>query len=511
MAIKVDRMSGRIYPVTFDSFQVPIDQGFSRMFLKADLKSLLVIAALLACPASISPFSSAMASSFGSAQDDPNAQYILIQSGELGADAGDIEVPVEVGVWKLQFDLRSEGAVNWTIITPSDRPLDTSMPNITITNARENATERRSILIWDPRPGMWKIRLTGSGKFTTSVAVQGELHVCCVQFFSRAGVYSMDRFQPVRGARQQAQIYTSGGNIETIEFRLINERGETIAPIKFRQGDYSNPHNFMLLVDTPDRPFRVLARGRDSSGKNFQRVIGWLIRPQTSDPPGGANARNEGVRNEGASADGANQAQVWGAPQEWNQSLVEGEYKVVRANLVSWSDELLLSEKGNPVGIRLKYSIRFPVDGSYSPFPVLYPERPSRGYTGALGMRVHKGSVEPEPDGAQKSNQWLFGGRGTFKAGVLYNFNVELIPNYAVFNEQKGAFCIQTKTFIQPGANHTLRERFEREVTSPIKIRYRLSISGADSDYRQPLLTENTYAPNLWRQSFRREGAGDCQ
>jgi hypothetical protein len=91
-------MIGRIYPVAFNSFQVPIHQGFSRMFLKADLKSLLVIASLLACPASISPFSSAMASSFGSAQDDPNAQYILIQSGELGAGAGDIEVPVEVGV-----------------------------------------------------------------------------------------------------------------------------------------------------------------------------------------------------------------------------------------------------------------------------------------------------------------------------------------------------------------------------------------------------------------------------
>ena len=491
------------------------------MFLKADLKSLFVFAAPLVCLAYISSGASARASSGASAQDDPNSQYILIQSSELTRETREIEVPVEVGVWKLQFNLQSTGGLDWTIITPSDRPLSTDMPNLTITNTREGATERRSILIWDPRPGKWKIRLSGSGKFTTSVTTQGELHVCCIQFFGRAAGFSMDRFQPVRGARHQAQIYTSGANIETIEFRLINEQGEAIAPIKFRQSDYSSPQSFTLLLDTPDRPFRVLARGRDTSGKNFQRVLGWLIRPQTPDPSGagagaGANA-GANARTEGAQAEGGNQAQAWAPPQEWSQSLVEGEYNVIRAQLVSWNDELLNSEKSNPIGIRLKYSIRFPVDGSYSPFPSLQPARTGYGFTGALGMRVHKGMVEPEPDGAQKSKQWLFGGRGIFKAGVVYNFTVDLIPNYAFFNEQKGAFCLQTKAYIQQGgaggigSQSVLKERFEREVMSQTKIRYRLSISGADSDWRQPLLTENTYAPIAWYQSYRREGAGDCQ
>ena len=480
------------------------------MFLKADLKSLFVFAAPLVCLAFISSISFARTASGAAAQDDPNAQYILIQSGELARDPREIEVPVEVGVWKLQFNLQSTGDLDWTIVTPSDRLLSTDMPNLTITNTKEGATAKRSILIWDPRPGRWKINLTGSGKFTTSVTTQGELHVCCIQFFGRSAGYSMDRFQPLRGSRHQAQIYASGYNVETIEFRLINEQGEAISPIKFRQSDYSSPTNFMLYLDTPDRPFRVLARGRDTSGKNFQRVSMWLIKPQTSDP----SNRTEGTKTEGAQAEGGNQTQAWATPQDWNQSLVEGEYTVIRANLVNWTDELLLSEKGNPIGIRLKYSIRFPVDGSYSPFPSLYPARTGYGFTGALGMRVLKGAVEPEPDGSQKSNQWIFGGRGTFKAGVVYNFTADLIPNYAFFNEQKGGFCLQTKAYTQPGGtpNHpTLRERFEREVMSQIKIRYRLSISGADSDWRQPLLTENSYAPNAWYQSYRREGAGDCQ
>src|SRR5215471_14667385 len=315
---------------------------------KAGLKSFLVFAAIAIC--------SAFGSSVACAQDDPNAQYILIQSGELAAQVREIEVPVEVGVWKLQFNLQSTGDLNWSIITPSGRPMAQDMPNLAISNTKEGSTDKRSILLWDPRPGMWKIRLSGSGGFTTSVTAQGELFVCCIQFFGRAGVLSMDRFQPVRGVRLHSQIHTSSYNIDTIEFRMIDDNGELVAPIKFRQSDYSIPYNFTLLLDTPDRPFRVSARGRDTSGKSFQRVIGWLIRPQTSDPSGGVAPRTEG-----APLEGDNQAQAW-APQEWNQSVVEGEYKVIRAEVVSWSDEPLLSEKGSQIGIRLKYSVRFPVD-----------------------------------------------------------------------------------------------------------------------------------------------------
>jgi len=76
---------------------------------------------------------------------------------------------------------------------------------------------------------------------------------------------------------------------------------------------------------------------------------------------------------------------------------------------------------------------------------------------------------------------------------------------------------LQTKAYIQAGgaagpAGHPgLRERFDREVMSETKIRYRISISGIDLDGWQPLQTERTYAPNAWDQSYRCEGAVDCQ
>jgi hypothetical protein len=192
--------------------------------------------------------------------------------------------------------------------------------------------------------------------------------------------------------------------------------------------------------------------------------------------------------------------------QELIKGAVEGEQRIIKAQMVKWTDEQLLSEKGNPIGIRLKYSMRFPVEGSYSPYPQLYPERIGTGYTGALSMRVQRGAVDPLPDGVQKTEQMVFGVRAVFKPGVDYNFTVDLIPNYVIYNDQKKSFCLQTKAYSQQG----MRERFEREAAGEQKLRFRFALSGADLDGRLPTLTENAYTPARWYLAYRREGAGDC-
>ncbi len=425
------------------------------------------------------------------AQDDPNAQHITIFSGDLSSEPREIDAPVEVGVLRLQFSVQFDDRLQLTLITPLGTPLTLNEPHVNVVEVKD----RRTVSIWDPRPGKWKMRLSGAGRFNAAVTAQGELYVCCMQFFGRNGVYMLDRFQPPRGARQQAQVYASGFNLETIDFQLINEQGEPIAPLKFRQSDYSNPSGFSLSIETPDQPFRVRARGRDTNGKSYQRVFHWLIRPVVADPAAAQSENSPAMTYN-------NQAL-----QELIKGAVEGEQKIIKAQIVKWSDEQSLSERGNPIGIRLKYSMRFPVEGSYSPYPQLYPERIGSGYTGALSMRVRKGSVEPAPEGVQNPEQLVFGVRAVFKTDVIYNFTVDLIPNYAVYNDQKKSFCLQTKAYSQQG----MRERFEREAASELKLRFRFAVSGTDLDGRLPTLTENTYTPAVWYLGYRREGATDCQ
>ncbi len=424
------------------------------------------------------------------AQGDSNTQFITLLSGALSSEHRDIEVPVEVGVLRLQFSVKYSGELDLKVITPLGSPLTLSELNITLTDTKE----KRTISIWDPKPGAWKMRLAGNGAFEASVTVQGELYISYMQFFGRNSFVTMERVQPVSGARQHAQVYASGNNIDTIEFRLINEQGELIAPVKFRQTDLSNTSGFSLIIETPEQPFRVLARGRDIHGKSFQRVFSWLVTPQPID---------------------SNIAQTENSPQAIanlpvlqasSRGVLEGEQKIIRARVQKWSDELMLSEKGYPLGIRLSYSIIFPVEGSYSPYPKVYPEHFNSSYTAALSMRVLKISVEPKPGGIQNPDQLFFGSRATFKPDVTYTFTVDLVPNYVNYNDQKRSFCVQTKIYSQQG----MRDRFEREVTSKLKLRYRLAISGTDLDGPTPTLTHNAYVPNQWYQGYLKEGVTVC-
>src|SRR5439155_2334788 len=47
--------------------------------------------------------------------------------------------------------------------------------------------------------------------------------------------------------------------------------------------------------------------------------------------------------------------------------------RINEAEVFDAHDEALLSPNGNTLGIRLRYSMRFPSDGSYSPYPFLHP------------------------------------------------------------------------------------------------------------------------------------------
>lgn len=426
------------------------------------------------------------AEALAAAQEDANAQHIILQSGALVAETRAIEVPIEVGALRVFFNLQLGAGVNWTILTPAGRPLVLSEPNISLTETND----KRTVAMWDPRPGLWKLQLTGTGQFNIGVTTQGELYVCCTQFFSRHLIHTLDKFQTVRGTKHQAQVYASSHNIDTIQFQLLDEGGRQLAPLKFRQSDLSNPYNFTLLIETPAQPFRLGATGRDVNGKEFQRVFPWLVRPLPAELANTQPENGAGLANP--------------LPQDWEKHATTDPYKITRAQVLSWSDEPLLSERGNPIGLRLKFAMRFPTDGAYQPYPQAQPER--FGQTGALGLRVYRATLTPAPEGLTATPQLFFGARPVFKGGVVYEFTVDLVPNYAQYQEPKRAFCLQTKAYSQAG----LRERFEREVMSQARVRFRFSITGSDLDGRQPSLTEHSYVPNDWYQNYRKEGAAEC-
>jgi hypothetical protein len=423
------------------------------------------------------------------AQDDPNGQYVTIVSASLNNETREISAPIEPTVLRLFFSVQSQDGIKWEIVSPLGKPFVADAPNVSVTDTNG----KRTIAIWDPRPGKWSVRLTGTGLFTLNVMSQSEVYACCLNVVGRQ-LQPLEKLQVARGSRLQANAYVSGSELETVDFQLVNEQSEIIAPIRFRQSDFSNPYNFTLLIDVPAQPCRVLVRGRERNGTTFQRIYPPLIVPTVT-----VNATPE--------TQPGNAAAATPVTSDGQPNVIEGAYRIVRAQVVNYSDELLRSENGNPVGMRLKYTMRFPVEGYYAPLPNLYPEKISSTFTGALSMRVIRSTVTPLPEGVQLPNLVLYGGRTVYKRDVEYQFTVDLVPNYVSYNEQQKKFCLQTKGFTQG----SMRDRFEREITGEGRQRYRVMISGTDYDGRQMNLTEKTYVPNVWYAGLQKEGAVECQ
>ena len=445
------------------------------MFATAVWRSLLITACLLAGFQRIA------------AQDDPNGQYVSIVSGTLNGETRELSAPIEPSVLRLFFTVQAQGEIKWEIISPLGKPARLDGGNVSVTEANG----KRTVAIWDPRPGLWRVRLTGAGLYNLNVISQSEAYACCMNIVGRQ-LQPLEKLQAAQGSRLQANVYVSSPNLEAVDFQLVNEQGQVIAPLRFRQSDFSNPTNFSLLIEVPAQPCRVLVRGREQGGNTFQRVYPQLILPTVS-----ASATPETTQP----------PTIVAAVTAAAEQMSEGEFRIVRATVVSTSDEPLLTAQGNPIGIRMKYAVRFPVDGYYAPVPNLYPERIGNGYTGALSMRLLRSTVTPRPDGVLNPEQVLYTGRTVYKRDQVYEFTVDLVPNYVIFNEAQKTYCMHIRAFSQGD----MRERFDREVKSETRLRYRFSFSGTDYDGRQPTLTAQSYAPGAWFASLQKEGAGECQ
>jgi hypothetical protein len=420
------------------------------------------------------------------AEDDPNAQNIVIVNAELAGGSREVSVPLEAGGIRLEFILDAGEGIRLTLFNPLGRlhPLDE--PNI----VARSAAGRRSILIFDPHPGEWRVRLEGTGRFTFRAIVQGELFICCGQIFTRNQVVAFERGRLVAGSRGQVQLFASGYAIESLDIRTVDAAGNTIAPVRFRQNDPSILSSYVLLFDVPDRPFRLLVDGRDLSGRPFQRLLPALITPVTS--PTGADQSDQLDFNPQAI-------------DELQRTTSTGRRQVVRSRIIDWSDEPLLTAKGNQIGMRIRYRIKFPVTDSYSAIPNLYPDRLGQAHTGALNLRVRQVSVTPLPAEMEQTG-WLSNARGRYLADVEYQFVVDMIPYYAWWQGPENGYCIQSKPYIQPGN----RERFDRDVGSQQRLRFRFSVNGSDLEGRIGPLTEKTYVPATWLRSLKLEGAGEC-
>jgi hypothetical protein len=162
------------------------------------------------------------------------------------------------------------------------------------------------------------------------------------------------------------------------------------------------------------------------------------------------------------------------------------------------TDEPLLSGQGTPLGIRMRYSVRFPRDGVYPPTPVLTAtdERLQ-----AHSMRVIHTEITPRPEAAH-SDSLNTGTYARYKSNLTYSFVVDLVPGFVILSPDKNKSCL---SFLNPAEKAAV-------TTSDSTTRFLVHIDGTDyGGYLggAPQVTKNAYSVREFYQGAAKNGAKD--
>ena len=162
------------------------------------------------------------------------------------------------------------------------------------------------------------------------------------------------------------------------------------------------------------------------------------------------------------------------------------------------TDEPLLTSQGKPLGIRMRYCVRFPHAGVYPPAPVLTAtdERLQ-----AHSMRIIRAEITPRPE-ATRSGSSNTGAYARYKGNVTYRFVVDLVPGFVIVSPDESKSCL---FFLNANEKNAA-------TTSDAKTRFRVHIDGTDyGGYLggAPQVTKNAYSVREFYQNAVANGAKD--
>ena len=212
-----------------------------------------------------------------------NVSTVFWATGSLEGQSHTVQVPVDSTSHRITFTFSSasEGS-SIKIMPPSGTAIGPpASADIEITELRCG----RIVTVVSPETGIWRIELSGKGKFWIEVQVQSEIHFLRAEFVREGGRPGHEGFfridgQPVAGKPAMIRASLSAEGTRNTEFFLASERGEIIQRLQMRAVD-SAGEEFMGTADLPNVPFRVAATGIDGNGKQYQRFYASLFRAES--------------------------------------------------------------------------------------------------------------------------------------------------------------------------------------------------------------------------------------
>jgi hypothetical protein len=277
----------------------------------------------------------------------------------------------------------------------------------------------------------------------------------------------------------------------------------------WRESEGARDGEFDGSVEVPDQPFRFAATGTGVSGAPFRSVSNTLFQPSPTGspdepllPPGLSPEESSELRALIAEAQEEFQKEL---PKRVARAAAEhpgGVIGLAHAAVSPIAYEPLDSASGRPIGLRLRYSIRFSARQTIDAMPEVKPDYEISEWRGRVAMKRSGGTIDPMPQllgHRSLQDTILYGSHATYEAGKTYDFTVDMIPDYVLRGTKTGRYCIHEEKFSDRSAWTALK-------ASEADVPYSVSISDTEVSATIPAF----HPQRTFHQSFMADGAFDC-
>ena len=189
-------------------------------------------------------------------------QTIFRMAGSLTHGIHELQVPIDPSVESVMFSISVQCLQVAQVLRPSGLP--PSGDNVT---DLANFRAVRMVVVARPEPGIWTIRVSGSG--VSGVTVQGRSAIGISQVrFTPAGSATSSAIPKV-GVENVVRLQV-GGKVTELKASLVSGEFRRIADLPLEPGETDG--SYVARFTPGVQGFRVLIAGKDADGVPFQRL-----------------------------------------------------------------------------------------------------------------------------------------------------------------------------------------------------------------------------------------------
>lgn len=208
---------------------------------------------------------------------------IVLAYGELDGSRTTFEFPVESGARELAIFCGIQRKDLAVVLQPNGSVARHGDPGVKIQSFQYMGIAT----IANPAPGVWKLELTGAGKYavTANVKPAGDAQapgLDAFRFVELGGRPGHEGWFPIKRDLRKGETIdcraSVSGSVSALQFTFVARAGSVIATIPMTSEGSSGDYHGRCEI--PRMPFRVMISGRDRTGTRFQRIEAGLSEPK---------------------------------------------------------------------------------------------------------------------------------------------------------------------------------------------------------------------------------------